>query len=631
MHNKTKQIVRSLNLFTIILAMVAATLLLLTSCSQPGSSTKGMQLQTLSRLKQNAQRTVDSQPDSSLLYADSALRHLAKKGNFDTSFVAVALVKADAWLNKGVPDSAISILLRARTIAIGSYDTLAMANCAYKLGEILVEKEAFISAEKYIKEAETYYEKQKNDYKAAATYHLKSSFLIARGNNIDAQNYLMKASDIFKRLDSINALGVIYITIARNYNISGNKLEAAKYFRLGISKLTLAKDTSSLRMAYISQGVMYRNSFSDSAMICYNKAIALLAASDSDQPPIIEKYNIANLYLDNKQYSKAIEEYDKVLELCQRYKLTGGIARVYSGYASIFDETGKHALAATYLIKAVHIADSTGDVAVAIKLRQELMENYREQGYYKAAMLMDDTIKAIRDTLTTKTNQLALKNLEKLHQAENKEFENTLLKKELKSQAERSSYRWLIIVILAVALIVTLYLNRKISKLYIERRKAYDSLINKYKQESELLSRLRSIKPTDSHADAEPNTLDENKLLLEQMIEYFITQKPYLNPKLKVADVAEKLDCSRKEISLALKGCADSHFNAFTNRFRVDAAIAMMEDPTYKNFKIEAIAKDSGFGSKSNFYDKFESCTGVRFNYYWSSLNTKKDSDTNNV
>jgi AraC-like DNA-binding protein len=42
----------------------------------------------------------------------------------------------------------------------------------------------------------------------------------------------------------------------------------------------------------------------------------------------------------------------------------------------------------------------------------------------------------------------------------------------------------------------------------------------------------------------------------------------------------------------------------------------MMDNTAYSNYKIEAIAHDAGFGSKSNFYDKFESCTGVKINYY---------------
>jgi AraC-like DNA-binding protein len=287
---------------------------------------------------------------------------------------------------------------------------------------------------------------------------------------------------------------------------------------------------------------------------------------------------------------------------------------VYSGYASVSEETGKPTVAASYLIKAVHIADSIGDTSLALKLRQELMKNYRRQGKHAAAMLMNDTIKITHDTLTARDNKTALRNIEQLYEAENKELENRILKKELKNQADRNIYRWIIIAVLAGTLLLMFFLYRKISKLYVERTNAYHTLISKYKHESELLSRLRSIKTPEilPGAESEP---DENSIL-EQLIEYYVAEKPFLDPKLKVANVAERLNCSRKDIATALKGYTDSNFNAFTNRFRVDMAIAMMDNTAYSNYKIEAIAHDAGFGSKSNFYDKFESCTGVKINYY---------------
>jgi AraC-like DNA-binding protein len=164
-----------------------------------------------------------------------------------------------------------------------------------------------------------------------------------------------------------------------------------------------------------------------------------------------------------------------------------------------------------------------------------------------------------------------------------------------------------------------------------ERTKAYHLLISKYKQESELLSRLRSISKPDILPGTYTDTIEYNNYLLQQLIEYYVTEKPYLDPKLKVADVAEKLNCSRKDISRALKGYTDSNFNTYTNRFRVETAIAMFDNPAYKNYKTEAIAHDSGFGSKSNFYDMFESCTGVKFNYYRRYHTTLPPDDSNDA
>jgi tetratricopeptide (TPR) repeat protein len=609
----------------LILLLISFLLILNSSCKFRKNTLENAS--ELADLRAKATSILQQKPDSALIYADSGIKLLKANGNSDTSFIPFLFIEADAWLNKGQSDSAMNILLKARSVAIGASDSLLLADSSIKLGEILVDREDYNSAEKYIWEAMASYEKNKKDYKAAKAYNTYSTLLIGKGDNMKAQEYLMKAIAIYQRLESYNILGGTYITIGYNNNAMGNKAGAAKYYQLAISQLAQVQDTTNLRIAYSNMGVMFRKTSPDSALSCYRKAIALLAASDSSQPPIIEKYNIANLYLDQKQYAKALEEYDVVLELCQRHKLAGGIARVYSGYASVSEETGKLTVAASYLIKAVHIADSIGDISLASKLRQDLMMNYREQGKHAAAMLMNDTIKMTHDTITARDNKTALRNIEQLHEAENKELENRILKNELKNQADRTIYRWIIIVILAGALLLMFYLYRKISRLYVERTNAYHTLISKYKHESELLSRLRSIKAPEILPGTEPQPAKDN--ILEQLIEYYVAEKPYLDPKLKVANVAEKLNCSRKEIATALKGYTDSNFNAFTNRFRVDMAIAMMDNPTYSNYKTEAIAKDAGFGSKSNFYDKFESCTGVKLNYYRNYHSNPAPDDSN--
>ena len=530
-------------------------------------------------------------------------------------------IEAQSLLSKGHSDSAVNILLRARTIAIGTNDTLALAYTSFKLGEILVNRADYNSAETYIREAVASYELLKKEYKTASTYNLYGGLLIARNDNMKAQEYLIKAADIFKRLSSLDALGAVYVTIADNNHQMGNDQEAAKYYNLAIAQLALACDTSNLRTAYINMGVMYRKTFPDSALACYRKAIALLAASDPAQSPIMEKYNIANLYLDQKQYAKALEEYNMVFEYCRRIELTGGIVRVFSGYASVYQETGKDALAVEYLYKAIRIADSIGDRSLALQLRQELMEDYRKQGNYKSATLIADTIKVTRDTLTARDNKAALQNLEQLYQAEKKELENTILKASLKNEKDRSLYRWIITASLSLALMVMLYLYRKSRRLHTERTYAYEALMKRFKEEigkpEESLSPKQ--KPQEKNDKNKPEIAAEGPLL-DQLIAWFISEKPYLDPKLKVEDVAEKLNTSQKVVATALKAYKNSNFNSFTNQFRVEEAKKRLENPEYRNYKITAIALDSGFGSKQSFYTAFEQATGIKPSYYRRNL-----------
>lgn len=104
--------------------------------------------------------------------------------------------------------------------------------------------------------------------------------------------------------------------------------------------------------------------------------------------------------------------------------------------------------------------------------------------------------------------------------------------------------------------------------------------------------------------------------LIEQLIIYFKYEKPYLNPKLKVDDVARTLNSSQKAIAIALRTYKGFNFNMFTNHFRVESARFLLGDPVFTHYSIMDIARNSGFGSKQSFYTAFEQFTGTNPGQY---------------
>jgi AraC-like DNA-binding protein len=116
-----------------------------------------------------------------------------------------------------------------------------------------------------------------------------------------------------------------------------------------------------------------------------------------------------------------------------------------------------------------------------------------------------------------------------------------------------------------------------------------------------------------------PHTAGYNTLI-EQLIIYYQHEKPYLNPKLKVDDVASKLNSSQKAIAIALRVYKGINFNMFTNQFRVEAARFLLGNPVFSHYSIMDIARNSGFGSKQSFYTAFEQVTGTNPGQYRKQL-----------
>jgi AraC-like DNA-binding protein len=140
--------------------------------------------------------------------------------------------------------------------------------------------------------------------------------------------------------------------------------------------------------------------------------------------------------------------------------------------------------------------------------------------------------------------------------------------------------------------------------------------MKKYSDEKEHIEGKADSQQSVSEAQSPQTAPRGTDPLTEQLIHYFSSEKPYLDPKLKVDDVAAKLKTSQKAIAIALKQHKNTNFNTFTNQYRVDEAKRILQNTSTDFNKIEPIVSDAGFGSKSSFYAVFEQFTGVKPSYY---------------
>ena len=97
-----------------------------------------------------------------------------------------------------------------------------------------------------------------------------------------------------------------------------------------------------------------------------------------------------------------------------------------------------------------------------------------------------------------------------------------------------------------------------------------------------------------------------------------LEEKPYLNPKLALADLAEMMDVSINHLSQTINQCENVNFHDFINKHRIDEFITRSKTNT--NFSILANALDSGFNSKSSFNTVFKKFMKTTPSGYLASL-----------
>ena len=103
---------------------------------------------------------------------------------------------------------------------------------------------------------------------------------------------------------------------------------------------------------------------------------------------------------------------------------------------------------------------------------------------------------------------------------------------------------------------------------------------------------------------------EEATALHQQLLTLMTTKKPYLEPKLSLAQLAESLGILPNHLSQIINQYEGKNFYDFVNGYRVEEFIALAKKDTDKNFKLLGLAFEVGFNSKSSFNQVFKKIKG---------------------
>ena len=99
--------------------------------------------------------------------------------------------------------------------------------------------------------------------------------------------------------------------------------------------------------------------------------------------------------------------------------------------------------------------------------------------------------------------------------------------------------------------------------------------------------------------------------ILDNLLSYLEHEKPYLNPKLSIGDVAAKLDCTETELSQLLNNHMNVNFANFINVYRVNEIKSRLSQENLSKYTLKALSEQCGFSSKATFYRVFKNVTGM--------------------
>ena len=104
-------------------------------------------------------------------------------------------------------------------------------------------------------------------------------------------------------------------------------------------------------------------------------------------------------------------------------------------------------------------------------------------------------------------------------------------------------------------------------------------------------------------------TPEQQLHLLSRLKEIMTAQKPFLKPNFSLPDLADQMKVSVHQLSQVINDGLGKSFFEMTAEYRIEEAKILLKEKA--NIKVEEIAEEVGYNSKSSFNTAFKKLTGM--------------------
>lgn len=129
-----------------------------------------------------------------------------------------------------------------------------------------------------------------------------------------------------------------------------------------------------------------------------------------------------------------------------------------------------------------------------------------------------------------------------------------------------------------------------------------------------------SITQENITAEAYKEYITADNLYFQKLEILCKDQHIYTDSTLNREKVAEKLGISAGYVSQIVNTITGDNFAHYINQYRVEAVKKMISDPEYENYTLLTMGLESGFTSKTTFYNAFKKVTGQTPNEYKNAI-----------
>lgn len=143
-----------------------------------------------------------------------------------------------------------------------------------------------------------------------------------------------------------------------------------------------------------------------------------------------------------------------------------------------------------------------------------------------------------------------------------------------------------------------------------------DPITNTLRKDSRydpLLTQIYSVTSTLKTSSKKKILIDADHItdFKNRLLNHITEQQPYLETNLSLRLLAEQIEIHPNQLSWLLNENIGQNFNAFINKYRIEAFKLKAKNPKNRHLTIEGLAYESGFNSKTVFNTYFKKETGL--------------------
>ncbi|MFY0643498.1 MAG: tetratricopeptide repeat protein [Bacteroidia bacterium] len=350
--------------------------------------------------------------------AQDSLYQIVSEGKEDTTTVR-AYIKLSAATSKKDYDSAVYYATKGRNLAKKIDDGKGYTACLMRMGNAYMFKGVYDSAHNVYTEALTYYQETKNYIGVGKVYNNLGLMNRYKADYVQSAEFFLKSLEVKKEHGSDVDVGVGYQNLGIVFAIQGDFETAEKYLLDALDRFKISGDSTKYYSVLLDVSSMYREQGKmDASLSALQQCYDYNKREGNNTVMGICIYNMAFTSQLKDDLEQAIVYYNEAkalfVELGNKVRVSGCNIRL----AICYKENEQLALAKAVALEGLEMFKELSSPVQEYKTLKILAEIEAQQGQHKKAYAYRLEYEALKDSVTLEENNVKIAELKAKHEGE---------------------------------------------------------------------------------------------------------------------------------------------------------------------------------------------------------------------